>query len=186
MRRARVLTGVATTHSIRGLGAQLSADGITLAAFAGEHSRGLTAFAYLVCGDRGRAEDLVQDTLMAMYRRFGEYLPLEAPVAYARRAIVNGNVSIARKRITGATVVGAVPDRSVDAVDYAEQDAMWRAMATLPERQRHVLVLRYYADLTDPEIARTLGCREGTVRSLAARAFSALREYPELSGKEQS
>jgi len=184
MRRASVLTRVATAHPVRGWGDQLSADGITLTAFAKEHSRGLTAFAYLVCGDRGRAEDLVQDAFIAMYRRFGEFLPLEAPVAYARRAIVNGHVSLARKRITGATVIGPVPDRASDAVDHAEQDAMWRAIATLPDRQRHVLVLRYYVDLSDAEIARTLDCREGTVRSLATRAFSALRNHPELTGEE--
>ena len=186
MPRARVLTGVATTHPTGGWGDQLSAEEITLTAFAAGHSRGLTAFAYLVCGDRSRAEDLVQDTFLAMYRRFGEILTIEAPVAYARRAIVNGQISIARKRITAATVIGAVPDRESSAVDYTEQDAMWRAIATLPHRQRHVLVLRYYLDLPDPEIARTLECREGTVRSLAARAFSALREHPELSGKELS
>jgi len=51
-------------------------------------------------------------------------------------------------------------------------------------RQRHVLVLRYYVDLSDAEIARTLDCREGTVRSLATRAFSALRNHPELTGEE--
>jgi RNA polymerase sigma-70 factor (sigma-E family) len=186
MRRASVLSGVATTHPNRRWGDQLSAEGVTLTGFAAEYSRGLTAFAYLVCGDRGRAEDLVQDTFMAMYRRFGEVLPIEAPVAYARRAILNGHVSVARKRITGATVIGAVPDQADEPVDYAEQDAMWRAIATLPDRQRHVLVLRYYVDLSDAEIARTLDCRQGTVRSLAARAFSALREHPELSGKELS
>ena len=119
-----------------------------------------------------------------MYRRFGDVLPIEAPVAYARRAVANAHVSMVRTKITGATVVGAVPDRATDALDFAEQNAMWRAIATLPDRQRHVLVLRYYLDLPDAEIARTLDCREGTVRSLAARAFSALREHPELSGKE--
>ena len=54
-------------------------------------------------------------------------------------------------------------------------------LATLPHRQRAVLVLRYYVDLTDEEIARTLGCRIGTVRSLAARAFAALRQDPALA-----
>lgn len=186
MRRARVLTDVATANPTRGWGDELSTQRVTLTAFAAQHSRGLTAFAYLVCGDRGRAEDLVQDTFLAMYRRFGELLDIDAPVAYARRAIVNAHVSVARRKITGATVLGVVPDRGVDAVDFAEQDAMWRAIATLPDRQRHVLVLRYYADLPDPEIARTLDCREGTVRSLAARAFAALREHPELTGKELS
>jgi RNA polymerase sigma factor (sigma-70 family) len=63
----------------------------------------------------------------------------------------------------------------VPETDAGEQDAMWRALAALPERQRAVLVLRYYLDLPDGEIASALGCREGTVRSLATRAFAALR-----------
>ncbi|HJQ44507.1 MAG TPA: sigma factor, partial [Jatrophihabitantaceae bacterium] len=63
---------------------------ISLADFARDNSSSLARFAYLVCGDRGLAEDLVQDAFTALYRRFGETLSLDAPVAYARRAIVNG------------------------------------------------------------------------------------------------
>ena len=58
---------------------------------------------------------------------------------------------------------------------------MWRVLAELPERQRAVLVLRYYLDLRDDDIAAALGCRPGTVRSLAARAFAALRTAPALT-----
>ena len=184
--RTRVLTGVAATHPTARTGVAVDTPSNTLSDFAREHALNLTRFAYLVCGDRGRAEDLVQDTFASLYRRFGEHLTIEAPVAYARRSIVNAHISASRLRMPGATVVGAVPDGSVDAVDYGEQDAMWRAIATLPERQRHVLVLRYYVDLTDAEIAETLGCRQGSVRSLATRAFAALREHPGLTGKEQS
>lgn len=150
----------------------------TLADFARDHSVGLTRFAYLLCGDRGRAEDLVQDAFLALYRRFGEQLPLEAPVAYARRTIVNAHISHARRR--SATVMADVPDRPVDAVQHGDEDAMWRALATLPDRQRSVLVLRYYLDLSDHDIATTLDCKEGTVRSLAARAFATLRMRPGL------
>jgi RNA polymerase sigma factor (sigma-70 family) len=128
----------------------VSADSISLTQFAMTQTQNLTHFAYLVCGDRGRAEDLVQDTFVALYRRFGDRLPIAAPVAYARRSIVNAHVSAGRRRMANVTVLTAVPDRPVDAVDNGEQDAMWRALATLPDRQRHVLVLRYYADLTDP------------------------------------
>lgn len=151
------------------------AAGVALADFAREHSRALTRFAYLICADRGLAEDLVQDAFTALYRRFGETLPLDAPVAYARRTIVNGHISGTRRRSAVLTSTGLLPDSAIDAIDHGEQDAMWRRLATLPERQRAVLVLRYYVDLTDREIAHTLDCREGTVRSLAARAFSTLR-----------
>jgi RNA polymerase sigma-70 factor (sigma-E family) len=159
-----------------------------LADFAREHSVGLTRFAYLLCGDRGLAEDLVQDAFLALYRRFGEQLPLDAPVAYARRTIVNGHVSHTRRRVHALTVVGDVPDRPDDRFRGDDEDAMWSALSTLPERQRTVLVLRYYLDLADRDIAAALDCREGTVRSLAARAFATLRARPGLfaSGTEDA
>lgn len=150
-----------------------------LSDFVAAHALSLTRFAYLVCGDRLLAEDLVQDTFYAMFRRFGDDLPITAPVAYARRSIVNAQVSQARRR--RFTVVGEVPDRVADGVDSGEQDAMWRALATLPYRQRAVLVMRYYLALPDAEIAAVLDCRGGTVRSLAARAFAALRAHPGLA-----
>lgn len=155
--------------------------GILLSEFAREHSRSLTRFAYLVCGDRGLAEDLVQDAFTALYRRFGDVVTVDAPVAYTRRSIVNGYISSTRKRAAVLTATGYLPEHAVDAVDHGEQDAMWRQLAGLPERQRAVLVLRYYADLTDREIADILDCREGTVRSLAARAFATLRGDQTLS-----
>lgn len=154
----------------------------TLAEFAAEHGLGLTRFAFLICGDRGRAEDLVQDTYLAMYRRFGDQLPITAPVAYARRAIVHAQVSRTRRRSSTETPVGDPPEGVAGAEPiFDEQDAMWRALAQLPDRQRAVLVLRYYADLPDSEIATLLEMRAGTVRSLAARAFAVLRLHPALA-----
>jgi len=154
---------------------------VTLTAFAAQHSVGLIRFAYVLTSDRQLAEDLVQDCLLALHRRFGETLPIEAPVAYARRVIANGQASRRRRLAGSEVVVDTVPDASVNPMDTSEQDAAWRMLATLPHRQRAVLVLRYYVDLTDEEIARTLGCRIGTVRSLAARAFAALRQDPALA-----
>jgi RNA polymerase sigma-70 factor (sigma-E family) len=153
----------------------------TLTAFAAQHSVGLTRFAYVLTGDRQLAEDLVQDCFLALHRRFGETLQLEAPVAYARRVIANGQTSRMRRRSSTETVIDELPDIGVDGADVSEQDAAWRMLATLPDRQRAVLVLRYYVDLPDDEIAQTLDCRVGTVRSLAARAFAALRQHPVLA-----
>jgi RNA polymerase sigma-70 factor (sigma-E family) len=158
--------------------------GVTLAEFAAEHSIGLTRFAYLLCGDRQLAEDLVQEAYLALYRRFGERLVITAPVAYARRTIANAHISRARKRSAAEAVTDAVPERVVNGIDITEQDAMWRALAVLPRRQRAVLVLRYHLDLPDAEIADLLGCRAGTVRSLAARAFAALRENQALTNED--
>jgi RNA polymerase sigma-70 factor (sigma-E family) len=157
------------------------ADVPTLAAFAGEHGLALTRFAYVLCGDRGLAEDLVQDTYLGLLRRYGGDLPVDAPVAYARRAIVNAYVSRGRRRSSSELATGDLPEQSVEAATSDDQDAMWRALAGLPDRQRTVLVLRYYVDLADREIAKVLGATEGTVRSLAARAFAALREHPSFT-----
>ena len=163
----------------------MNQQALTLTAFAQQHSVGLTRFAYVLTGDQQLAEDLVQDCLLALHRRFGETLPIEAPVAYAHRVIVNGQLSQKRRRSSSEVVVDMVPDVGVDAADVSEQDAAWRLLAALPDRQRAVLVLRYYVDLTDEEIARTLSCRVGTVRSLAARAFAALREHPALAANAE-
>jgi RNA polymerase sigma-70 factor (sigma-E family) len=157
------------------------AEVTTLAAFAADHGLALTRFAYLLCADHGVAEDLVQDTYLAMYRRHGSELRLDAPVAYARRAIVNTYISRRRRRSSAEMATADLPEHPVEMGTRDDQDAMWQALAVLPERQRTVLVLRYYVDLADREIAKVIGASEGTVRSLAARAFAALREHPTLN-----
>jgi DNA-directed RNA polymerase specialized sigma24 family protein len=111
-------------------------EAVTLTAFAAQHSVGLTRFAYVLTGDRQLAEDLVQDCLLALHRRFGETLPIEAPVAYAHRVIVNGQLSRRRRLAGSEVVVDVVPDVGVDAADMSEQDAAWRLLAALPHRQR--------------------------------------------------
>jgi RNA polymerase sigma factor (sigma-70 family) len=88
-----------------------------------------------------------------------------------------------RRRRSSAELPGAVPDvpapHLADA-GIAERDALWRALARLPRRQRTVLVLRFYEDLSDSEIAGVLGCPGSTVRSLASRALHALRTDPDV------
>jgi RNA polymerase sigma-70 factor (sigma-E family) len=141
----------------------------------------LLRFAYLLCGDRHRAEDLLQDVLLAMYRRFGDDLPLDNPVAYARRALANANISRARRASSTEVVLDVLGDVARPASDSAaERDSLWQALRRLPLRQRTVLVLRFYEDATDADIAAVLGCRRGTVRSLASRALAALRDDPAL------
>ena len=108
----------------------MDSHAVTLTAFAAQHSLGLTRFAYVLTGDRQLAEDLVQDCLLAMHRRLGETLPIEAPVAYAHRMIVNGQVSRNRRRAGSEVVVDMVPDVGVDLADVSEHDAAWRLLAT--------------------------------------------------------
>jgi RNA polymerase sigma-70 factor (sigma-E family) len=138
-----------------------------------EHGLALTRFAYLVCGDRYRAEDLVQEVLLAMHRRFGLSLPLDNPLAYARRSIVNANISWRRRSANREVPTDRLPESAAEAEAYNDQ--LWRLLDSLSARQRTVLVLRYYLGYPDADIAEMLGCRPATVRSLAARALAELR-----------
>ena len=147
----------------------------SVAELADRHGLELLRFAYLLCGDRHRAEDLLQDVLLALHRKFPDGLALDNPVGYARRALANANVTRARRASSTEVVLEVLPDSASSEPDPAERDALWQALRRLPVRQRTVLVLRFYADATDTDIAAALGCRRGTVRSLASRALTALR-----------
>ena len=110
-----------------------------------------------------------------MHRRFGDRLAIEQPLAYARRAIVNANISWSRRRSSTEVLTAADLDRPVLDADPGSADGLWQLLGRLPHRQRVVLVMRYYLGYSDAEIAETLGCRRGTVRSLASRALADLR-----------
>src|SRR3954470_21087411 len=146
-------------------------------------SRGaaLLRLAFMLTGDRHLAEDLTQDVLARVYGRWTRIAGLEQVDAYVRRALVNTHVSWRRRRSSGEVPVAepvdpAVSDAGPDRAEAAaERDQAWRLLATLPRRQRAVLVLRYYEDLSDQEIAGILGCSPATVRSQASRALATLR-----------
>jgi RNA polymerase sigma-70 factor (sigma-E family) len=138
----------------------------------------LLRLAYQLTHNRATAEDLVQEALMQVYRSWRRRAPDVAHgEAYVRRAVVNEYLRRRRLHASGEVVTDLLPEVPVDGFDDAvmERDVMWRALAALPARQRAVLVLRYYEALPDREIASLIGAKEATVRSLAARAFAALR-----------
>jgi RNA polymerase sigma-70 factor (sigma-E family) len=157
----------------------------SVASFAQRCGLELLRFAYLLCGDRRRAEDLLQDVFVNLYRRFPDGLTLENPIGYARRALANMNISRARRAASREVVLDLVPDRATQPEDPGDRDVLWQALRRLPDRQRTVLVLRFYLDAADEQIAATLGCRRGTVRSLASRGLAALRSDPSLAGGAQ-
>lgn len=149
-------------------------------------SRGaaLLRLAFLLTGDRHLAEDLTQDVLIRVYGRWPRIAGMAQVDAYVRRALVNTHVSWRRRRSSGEVPLAEVSDAAraagTDAVPdgvqaSAERDQAWRLLATLPRKQRAVLVLRFYEDLSDQEIAGVLGCSHATVRSQASRALAALR-----------
>ncbi|MBO4275997.1 SigE family RNA polymerase sigma factor [Microbispora triticiradicis] len=134
--------------------------------------------AYLLCRDWGTAEDLVQTALAKAWlawRRVGDN-----PDPYVYRILANTHASWWRRRWRGEQPTEVLPEPAVgDAADlFGFQDAVRRALAGLPPKQRAVIVLRYFADLGDDRIAEILGCSAGTVRSQASRALARLRVDP--------
>lgn len=153
--------------------------------FVGARTAALLRLAYLLTGEAHAAEDLVQDALIRAHRRWDRVAHAGNPDAYLRRIVVNEHLSWRRRRASRELAV-APGDLAADVTadgqeSLADRDLVWRLLHRLPARQRAVLVLRYYEDLPDEEIAGLLGCARGTVRSLAARAFGGLREHPELA-----
>jgi RNA polymerase sigma-70 factor (sigma-E family) len=150
--------------------------------------KALLRFAVMLCGDRGRAEDLVQSTLLAAYRWWAQLSTMEHPEAYVRTVLVRAHLRWWRRRSSTEIPMQVRederPDRKDPAGEQASRDAAWELLGRLPRRQRAVLVLRYYEDLSDNQIAETLGCHPGTVRSQAARALAALRAIVSTTDRE--
>jgi RNA polymerase sigma-70 factor (sigma-E family) len=133
--------------------------------------------AYLLCGDRGHAEDLVQTALLRTARRWRA--ARSHPEAYARRVVVNLAKDRWRelgRRPLEAPMDGAEAVAPIGVVDgLLDRDELLRATAQLPPGQRAVLVLRYFDDLSVEETAAALGCSAGTVKSQTSRALDRLR-----------
>src|SRR5439155_24842943 len=104
---------------------------------------------------------------------------VQEPEAYVRRAMVRLHLNW-RTRVRARMAVTPVPDLPAAPIDTDTRLVMWQALATLPPRQRTVLVLRYYEDMSEADIAATLGVSRGTVKSTAAKALARLREHTDL------
>jgi RNA polymerase sigma-70 factor (sigma-E family) len=131
---------------------------------------GAVRLAHLLTGDRWAAEDIAQEAYTRLHSR---YAGLDNPDAYLRVSLVNASQSFHRRRgreRARLQRVAPVGDGGVD----AEMHELLDAIDHLPYRQKAVVVLRYYEDLSEAEIAVTLGCRPGTVKSLASRALARL------------
>lgn len=139
----------------------------------------LVRTAYLLTGDRGRAEDLVQQVLVKVHRRWTHIAHAESPYAYTRAALANESASWwRRKRV--AESLGDVPihaDRDPgDAyAAYDTRDELARAVLALPPRMRAVVVLRYFDDLSEADTAAALGMSVGSAKSQASRGLERLR-----------
>jgi RNA polymerase sigma-70 factor (sigma-E family) len=135
--------------------------------------------AYLLTGNAASAEDLVQDTLTRLYPRWARVREARHPMAYVRRSLINLHLNNARSASSRELVSSEIADRAgtVDAVDFAtDHEWILQLLERLPERQRAALVLSYLNDLPAVDVARALGCRVGTARSLISRGLAALRD----------
>ncbi|WP_040339536.1 SigE family RNA polymerase sigma factor [Candidatus Blastococcus massiliensis] len=154
-----------------------STDDDEFSAFVVEHEGSLLRTAYLLTGDRGHAEDLVQTALAKAYRHWSRVRTAERPLPYVRTLMVNTHVSWRRRLMSTEQVVEVVPERAgVDPqAAHAVEDEVRRALAGLSPRVRAVLVLRFFEDLTEPQTAAVLGCSVSTVNTHARRGLTALR-----------
>lgn len=151
--------------------------GDVFADFVRQHTRSLFSTAFLLTGSRERAEDLLQETLTALYPQWHRVEAADQPLPYVRRALTNRFLN--SRRSAGREVVAWDVPESWDGVDVAEQVAasrtVWQLLGELAERQRAAVVLRYFHDQSDEEIAQGIGCRRGTARSLISRGLAAMR-----------
>ncbi|HVX43912.1 MAG TPA: SigE family RNA polymerase sigma factor [Mycobacteriales bacterium] len=146
--------------------------------FVSTRGSALCRSAYLLTGDWQLGEDLVQTALASTWARHRLLRNPEAVEAYVRRAMARTLISWRRRRSFGELPVEDVEvGIVVEPVEGAvERNDMWSALRRLPVKQRAVLVLRYYEDLSEHQIADVLGCSRGTVKSHAARGLRALRD----------
>lgn len=159
--------------------------------FVGARSKALLQTAYLLTGDWEHGRDLVQSALAGLARRWERLADPEHAEAYVRKAIYHAHVDRTRLlswRRERSTAI--VPDLPVERSDPADQVAARRdllaAVRQLPRGQRAVIVLRYFEDRTDEDIAEVLGISTGTVRSQHHKALKALRLSPSIGQKEEA
>ncbi|MFC4069986.1 SigE family RNA polymerase sigma factor [Actinoplanes subglobosus] len=152
---------------------------MTFESFVAEHGQALVRLAFVLTGHRQQAEDLTQSALVDAYKNWAKVSAARRPDSYVRRVLVNRHLSWRRRLWTterptelAEGAAGLLPDPS-DAL--ADRDHLRTMLADLAPRARTVLVLRYYADLSDAAIAETMGISESAVRSTASRALATLR-----------
>ncbi|MGC3861917.1 SigE family RNA polymerase sigma factor [Micromonospora chersina] len=147
----------------------------------------LRRLAYGLCGDRDQADDLVQETATRLYLRWARIAEVEQLDAYVRTVLVRHFLDTRRRGWWRVHLFGGPPDvRPTEDRGVEERTVLRDALAKVPPRQRAVLVLRFLHDLPVEEVARTLGCSAGTVKSQTSHGLAAMRRLlgdRELAGR---
>jgi RNA polymerase sigma-70 factor (sigma-E family) len=144
----------------------------------------LYKLAYLLAASPTGAEDLLQTTLEKAYVNWARIARMEHPEAYVRRMLANTLLSGRRRAWVGEQPFGKLPEITGGSAEVPVLDRalLWPLVCALPARQRAVIVLRYYEDLTEEQIAEVLGCARGTVKSQSSAAIAALRRALAAAG----
>jgi RNA polymerase sigma-70 factor (sigma-E family) len=140
-----------------------------------DQRRALLRTAFLLTGDHGHAEDLVQLALLKTHRHWARVSGRGDPTAYVRRVLVTSHTSWRRRLSNTEQVMETMPDGPADPVHERDEE-MIRVLRALPPRMRAVVVLRFYEDRSEAQTAELLGCSVGTVKTQSSRAMTRLRE----------
>jgi RNA polymerase sigma-70 factor (sigma-E family) len=143
------------------------------------HALGLIRLAVVMLGDRPAAEDVVQEAFCGLYRRWHALSEEANALAYVRSSVINGCRTALRRRVRQLTLAGFAEAGEADSAESAvllgeEHRQVLLAIRRLPSRQREALVLRYYLDLDEAQIASCMQVSRGTVKSTTSRALAAL------------
>ena len=162
-----------------------SADAPTFEEHAADAWPALYRYAYLLTGNHADAEDIAQQTWVKAYRSWSRVRGSDSPTAYLRRTLTNTYLSQKRPKASRLEVLTDEPPE-LGAAPPGTEDRMvlWPHVKSLPPRQRAVVVLRYYEDLSEEQIADALGCSRGTVKSTAHHALKTLRAALDTDGRE--
>jgi RNA polymerase sigma-70 factor (sigma-E family) len=151
--------------------------------FVATRSQVLLRTAYLLTGEHALAEDLLQTALAKCWFAWGRIDG--PPEPYVRRVITTTYATWWRRKWKAERPTGELPEVVAEAdTSVEDRDALWRALATLPRRQRAVVVLRYYEDLSEAQTAMVLGCSVGTVKSQLHKAIKSLQQMMTREGSQ--
>jgi RNA polymerase sigma-70 factor (sigma-E family) len=150
----------------------------------GTHYRSLVRLAALLVRDVGTAEEVVQESFVAMHTAWRRIRDNEKALSYLRQSVVNRSRSVLRHRVVvdrnAPKPAPDMPSAEQGALTLLERSAVVAALRSLPPRQREALVLRYYGDLSEAQIASAMGISRGAVKSHTARAIASLRAVLEM------